>query len=78
VVPEECEGIVPIREYICDTCHVSTEVFFHTTESQPDEYDCEHCSGKMKRTVSLSSFTLKGGGWGSTGYSKGESSGEKS
>lgn len=70
---------MPIREYVCDTCRASKEVFFRTTETQPDEYDCDccDCSGKMKRAVSLSSFSLKGGGWGDTGYSKGESSGDK-
>jgi putative FmdB family regulatory protein len=67
-------GYMPIREYVCDTCHASKEVFFHTTEQQPDEYDCDHCSGIMKRAVSLSSFSLKGGGWGSTCYSKVEPS----
>jgi putative FmdB family regulatory protein len=68
---------MPIREYVCDMCSSSKEVFFYTTEPQPEEYDCEHCSGKMRRTVPLSSFALKGGGWGDTGYSKGEQAGEK-
>lgn len=67
---------MPIREYICDKCLASEEFLFRATEEQPDEYDCS-CGGKMKRSVSMSSFALKGSGWGDTGYSKVKSSGDK-
>lgn len=32
--------------------------------------DIESLLSKPKKLISLSSFSLKGGGWGSTGYSK--------
>jgi putative FmdB family regulatory protein len=31
---------------------------------------CRHCSGKLNKLISQSSFHLKGSGWYATGYSK--------
>jgi len=58
---------MPIYEYECE-CGNKEERIFHIDEA-PDNLKCEKCNGDMKRVISLTSFTLKGGGWYSDGYS---------
>lgn len=55
-------------------CHINKEEFeeFHSIKTELEE--CPICKKKKlpnhkpKRLISLSSFILKGGGWGSEGY----------
>lgn len=66
---------MPLREYCCDECLECTEIFFSTTEHQPENVKCEVCGGVAVRiAVSPSSFVLRGGGWGDNGYVKGSKS----
>ena len=57
---------MPIYEYYCKTCDKTIEVNQRITE--PPLTQCETCSGKLKKLISLSSFHLKGSGWYVTEY----------
>jgi len=57
---------VPIYEYKCDECRHQLEKL--TKFSAPDPW-CPKCTTPMKKLVSASSFSLKGSGWYSDGYS---------
>lgn len=61
---------MPIYEYDCPKCgtfEVSRKM------SDPELKVHESCGSEVSRRISLSSFSLKGGGWYSDGYSsKGE------
>ena len=58
---------MPIYEYECTSCCNVFEVFQRMTEDPLTT--CPDCSGLVKKLVSVSSFTLKGGGWYADGYS---------
>jgi putative FmdB family regulatory protein len=60
---------MPIYEYQCEDaeCGEKTEKLRKMAESD-DPVECPKCSKPMKRMVSQSSFSLKGGGWASDGY----------
>lgn len=78
---EECPKCIQagILEYHCKEC--DTVWSYPTSESEslgvkPSDKHCINCdnkevecrSPKPKRLISLGSFILKGGGWGSEGY----------
>ena len=57
---------MPIYEYECSKCRQITEAL--QKFSEPPLKDCPHCSGRLKRLMSLNSFHLKGSGWYVTDY----------
>jgi len=57
---------MPIYEYQCRKCGKQFEAFQGITE--PDLKTCKFCKGKVQKMMSLSSFSLKGGGWYATDY----------
>ena len=59
---------MPIYEYECK-CGNREEKFFHMSDT-PNEIECEKCGGEMKKVISLTAFSLKGGGWYKDGYSQ--------
>jgi len=61
------ETLVPIYEYRCPTCGKETEKLQKMSEPPPKCPDDEK-HGDMQKKVSVTSFRLEGGGWGSDGY----------
>jgi putative FmdB family regulatory protein len=62
---------MPLYEYRCESCGEKEEKLEGFDAST--EHDCPSC-GKalaMHREISLTSFTLAGGGWMAQGYSEG-------
>jgi putative FmdB family regulatory protein len=59
---------MPIYEYQCINCSKTIEV--SQKISAPPLTECEHCTGKLKKIISQSSFQLKGTGWYTTDYAK--------
>ena len=58
---------MPIYEYYCDDCGYEFEVMQRITESPIRK--CEKCGKlKAKRSISRTSFVLKGSGWYVTDY----------
>ena len=57
---------MPIYEYECSRCRQITEAL--QKFSDPPLNDCPHCSGRLKRLMSINSFHLKGSGWYVTDY----------
>jgi len=59
---------VPIYEFVCEACGRLAEVMQKVSDPAPAS--CPECGeGRMARTVSRTSFQLKGGGWYSDLYS---------
>jgi len=58
---------MPIYEYQCLSCGQVVEAFQKFSDAPLKK--CKHCSGKLKRLVSCTSFQLKGSGWYVTDYS---------
>ena len=59
---------MPIYEYRCINCGKTIEVVQKISDIPFTE--CENCSGKLKKLISKSSFSLKGSGWYVTDYAK--------
>jgi putative FmdB family regulatory protein len=57
---------MPIYEYKCGGCSHEVEKLTKFNAKAPW---CERCATPMKKKISKSSFSLKGGGWYSDGYS---------
>ena len=57
---------MPIYEYEC-TKYGKIEEIFQTFSDKP-LVKCKHCSGKLHKLISHSSFHLKGTGWYVTDY----------
>lgn len=57
---------MPIYEYECTTCGKIHEAWQKITDKPITK--CEHCSGKLQKLISRSSFHLKGSGWYVTDY----------
>jgi putative FmdB family regulatory protein len=57
---------MPIYEYECARCGRVEEVFQKISEKPLSR--CRHCSGKLHKLISQSSFHLKGTGWYVTDY----------
>lgn len=52
---------MPIYEFVCESCGRLAEVMQKLSDPAPA---CPECGqGRMARTVSRTSFQLKGGGW---------------
>jgi putative FmdB family regulatory protein len=58
---------MPIYEYECEKCGAIKEAFQNFSEKPLST--CEHCSGKLHKIISQSTFHLKGTGWYVTDYS---------
>ena len=58
---------MPIYEYECSKCGRVDEVLQKFSEKPLVK--CRHCSGKLHKLISHSSFHLKGTGWYITDYS---------
>lgn len=58
---------MPIYEYQCETCKDVIEAW--QSLSDKPMTTCPSCSGTLKKLISMSSFSLKGGGWYADGYS---------
>jgi putative FmdB family regulatory protein len=57
---------MPIYEYECTKCG-SIEEAWQKFSDRPLE-TCKHCSGRLHKLISQSSFHLKGTGWYATDY----------
>jgi putative FmdB family regulatory protein len=57
---------MPIYEYECTKCGKIEEIF--QKFSDKPLVKCKHCSGKLHKLISHSSFHLKGTGWYVTDY----------
>jgi len=57
---------MPIYEYECSECGRIDEVLQKFSDKPLDR--CKHCSGKLHKLISHSSFHLKGTGWYITDY----------
>ncbi|MBA7524477.1 hypothetical protein ES705_16615 [subsurface metagenome] len=57
---------MPIYEYECMQCGKIDEVIQKFSDKQLKK--CHHCSGKLQKLISHSSFHLKGTGWYVTDY----------
>jgi putative FmdB family regulatory protein len=61
---------MPIYEYRCDECGAEFEVTQGMDEKPVDS--CNKCAGHVQRLISFTSFSLKGNGWYSDGYTTGK------
>lgn len=66
---------MPIYEYICEKCGSHIEVIQKINDAPLKR--CAKCRGKLEKTVSRTSFQLKGSGWYVTDYSRKDASGGK-
>lgn len=57
---------MPIYEFECTKCGAMEEIFQKLSEKPL--LKCRHCSGKLHKLISHSSFHLKGTGWYVTDY----------
>jgi len=57
---------MPIYEYECTQCGEIEEVFQKFSDKPLKK--CRHCSGKLHKLISQSTFHLKGSGWYVTDY----------
>ena len=57
---------MPIYEYECSKCGKIDEVIQKFSDKPLSK--CKHCSGKLHKLISQSSFHLKGTGWYITDY----------
>lgn len=62
---------MPQYEYVCHPCK---EIFtlMCNFDERPDEIECPNCKEKAEKKMSKTTFRLEGGGWASSGYSKGD------
>ncbi len=57
---------MPIYEYQCSECNEIEEAVQKMSDAPLET--CRHCSGKLYKLISQSSFHLKGTGWYVTDY----------
>jgi putative FmdB family regulatory protein len=57
---------MPIYEYKCEQCGNVEEALQRISDDPLTT--CEHCSGKLHKLISHSTFHLKGSGWYVTDY----------
>lgn len=57
---------MPIYEYQCEKCGEIIEAFQNFSDKPLKK--CDHCSGKLHKIISQSTFHLKGTGWYVTDY----------
>jgi putative FmdB family regulatory protein len=65
---------MPIYEYICEKCGSHIEVIQKINDEPLKR--CTKCKGKLQKTLSRTSFQLKGSGWYATDYSPKDKSGK--
>ena len=58
---------MPIYEYVCEKCGLHVEVIQKISDAPLKR--CTKCRGKLSKSVSRTSFQLKGSGWYVTDYS---------
>ena len=63
---------MPVYEYQCTTCEHNFEL--RQKFSDEPAKSCPNCGGEVKKLISSTAFTLKGGGWFSEGYGGGAKS----
>lgn len=66
---------MPLYEYQCTACGKIEEVIQKFSDAPLST--CRHCSGKLNKLISQSSFHLKGTGWYVTDYSNKSTEGAK-
>ncbi len=59
---------MPVYEYECLSCQKVHEIL--QKFSDPPLAECPDCRSKVKKLMSLNSFSLKGGGWYASDYKK--------
>jgi putative FmdB family regulatory protein len=57
---------MPLYEYMCEKCGDVEEAIQKFSDKPLKK--CKHCSGKLNKLISQSSFHLKGTGWYVTDY----------
>lgn len=67
---------MPIYEYRCSECGHEFEKIQKVSDRAVRT--CPVCKGRVERLISVSSFTLKGGGWYAEGYTRSSGSSKKS
>lgn len=68
---------MPIYEYRCNKCGKTFEVLQKI--SDPPVSSCRFCESEdVSKLLSLTAFSLKGGGWYMTDYNKKDNAGKKS
>ena len=60
---------MPLYDFKCAKCLLIVGTLQPYSKSPPR---CPDCGGETTRLIRASSFVLKGGGWASEGYSKGD------
>ncbi len=65
---------MPIYEYQCTKCRKIEEAFQKISDAPLTT--CKHCSGKLQKLISQSTFHLKGSGWYATDYARKANSGK--
>jgi putative FmdB family regulatory protein len=60
---------VPLYEFQCQDCRKTFEVIVKSSSGEGKMLFCPGCQSRnLKKQISLSSFSLKGGGWAKDGY----------
>ena len=57
---------MPVYEYQCEACNNQFELRQKFSDAPASE--CPACGGAVKKLISNTAFTLKGGGWYAEGY----------
>jgi putative FmdB family regulatory protein len=57
---------MPVYEYQCQSCGNQFELRQKFSDAPASE--CPACNGEVKKLISSTAFTLKGGGWYNEGY----------
>jgi len=57
---------MPVYEYQCKSCDDRFEL--RQKFADPPATVCPACGGSVKKLISTTAFSLKGGGWHSEGY----------
>ncbi|PNU19362.1 transcriptional regulator [Geothermobacter hydrogeniphilus] len=57
---------MPLYEYLCESCGLKFEA--RQKFSDAPLTACRECGGAVRKLISQTAFTLKGGGWYAQGY----------
>ena len=66
---------MPLYEYKCADCKLQFEV--RQKFSDAPIASCRQCGGQVKKLISQTAFTLRGGGWYQEGYVQSSSDSKK-
>ncbi|MBW8746780.1 MAG: zinc ribbon domain-containing protein [Acidobacteria bacterium] len=64
---------MPLYEYECQQCHRYVEKI--QKFSDPPLTECQHCGGRLEKTLSAPAVQFKGGGWYADLYSSSKKGG---